>query len=72
VGVNHRYELFKLGVPFLVEFTADLNHRMIGIWRDADLVDPNMLMHNNKLATHHSWFAIPVSSNEHLPTTLPR
>jgi hypothetical protein len=66
------YELFKLGVLFLVEFAADLKHRMRGVWRGADLVDPNMLMHNNKPATHHPWFAIPVSSNEHLPTTLPR
>ena len=25
------------------EFTADLKHRMRGVWRDAELVDPNML-----------------------------
>ena len=31
------------------EFTADLKHRMRGVWRDAELVDPNT--HNNKLAT---------------------
>ena len=47
------------------EFTADLKHRMRGVWRDAELVDPNM--HNNKLATYHSWFAIPFSSNERMP-----
>ena len=41
----------------LQEFTADLKHRMRGVWRDADLVDPNT--HNNKLATYHTWFAIP-------------
>ena len=40
------------------EFTADLKHRMRGVWRDAELVDPNM---HNKLATYHSWFAIPFS-----------
>ena len=38
------------------EFTANLKHRMRGVWRDTELVDPNM--HNNKLATYHSWFAI--------------
>ena len=27
------------------EFTADLKHRMRGVWRDTDLVDPNT--HNN-------------------------
>ena len=40
------------------EFAADLKHRMRGVWRDAELVDPNT--HNNKLATYHSWFAIPL------------
>ena len=42
------------------ELTADLKHRMRGVWRDldAELVDPNT--HNNKLATYHSWFAIPL------------
>jgi hypothetical protein len=39
------------------EFTADLKHRMRGVWRDAELVDPNT--HKNKLATYHSWFATP-------------
>ena len=34
------------------DFTADLKHRMRGVWRDAKLVDPNT--HNNKLATYHS------------------
>jgi len=34
------------------EFTADLKHRMRGVWRDAEMVDPNT--HNNKLATYHS------------------
>jgi hypothetical protein len=34
------------------EFTADLKHRMRGVWKDAELVDPNA--HNNKLATYHS------------------
>jgi hypothetical protein len=47
------------------EFTADLKHRMRGVWRDAELVDPNT--HNNKLATYHSWFAIPFSRNERMP-----
>ena len=36
--------------------TANLKHRMRGVWRDTELVDPNT--HNNKLATYHSWFAI--------------
>ena len=37
------------------EITADLKHRMTGVWKGAVLVDPNT--HNNKLATYHSWFA---------------
>ena len=52
------------------EFTADLKHRMRGVWRDAELVDPNT--HNNKLATYHSWFATPFSRNERMPTIVPR
>ena len=52
------------------EFTADLKHRMRGVWRDAELlVDPNT--HNNKLASYHSWFAIPFSRNERMPTIVP-
>ena len=51
-------------LPCRQEFTADLKHRMRGVWRDAELVDPNT--HNNKLATYHSWFAIPFSRNERL------
>ena len=50
------------------EFTADLKHRMRGVWRDAELVDPNS--HNNKLATYHSWFAIPFSRNERMPINI--
>jgi len=34
------------------EFTADLKHRMRGVWRDAELVD--LITHNNKMATYHS------------------
>ena len=41
------------------ESTADLKHRMRGDWKDAVLVNSNT--HNNKLATYHSWFAIPFS-----------
>ena len=52
------------------EFTADLKHRMRGFWRDAELVDPNT--HNNKLATYHSWFAIPFTRNERMPINVPR
>ena len=52
------------------KFTADLKHRMRGVWRDAESVDPNT--HNNKLATYHSWFAIPFSRNERMPTIVPR
>ena len=43
---------------------------MRGVWRDAELVDPNT--HNNKLATYHSQFAIPFSRNEHMPLNVPR
>jgi hypothetical protein len=44
---------------------------MRGVWRDAELVDPNT--HNNKLATYHSsWFATPFSSNERMPINVPR
>jgi len=52
------------------EFTADLKHRMRGVWRDAELVDPNT--HNNKLATFYSWFATPFSRNERMPINVPR
>jgi len=45
-------------------------HRMRGVWRDAELVDPNT--HNNKKATYHSWFAIPFSRNERMPINVPR
>jgi hypothetical protein len=51
-------------------FTADLKHRMRGVWRDADLVDSNT--HNNNLAIHHSWFATPFSRNERMPTIVSR
>ena len=45
------------------EIATDLKHRMRGVWRDAELVDPNT--YNNKLlATYHCWFAIPFSTNE--------
>jgi len=52
------------------EFTADLKHRMRGVWRDAELVDSNT--HNNKLATYHSWFAIPFPRNERMPINVPQ
>jgi len=52
------------------EFTADLKHRMRGVWKDAELVDPNT--HNNKLATYHSWYAIPFSRNERMPINVPQ
>ena len=52
------------------EFTADMRHRMRGVWRDAGLVDPNT--HNNKLASYQSCFAIPFSRNERMPTIVPR
>ena len=51
-------------------FTADLKHRMRGVWRDAELVDPNT--HSNKLATYRSRFATPFSRNECMPTIVPR
>ena len=50
------------------EFTADLKHRMRGVWRDAELEDPNT---HNKLATYHSWFAIPFSGKGRTPPTVP-
>ena len=34
------------------------------------MVDPNT--HNNKLATYHSWFAIPFSRSEPMPINVPR
>jgi len=43
---------------------------MRGVWRDAELVDPNT--HNNKLVTYHSWFVIPFSINERTPINVPR
>jgi hypothetical protein len=52
------------------EFTANLKHRMRGVWKDAELVDPST--HNKKLATYHSWFATPFSRNERMPTIVPR
>ena len=61
------YKLFKLG---MLKFTADLKHRMRGVWRDAELVDPNT--HNNKLATYHSWSATPFSRHERMPINVPR
>ena len=51
------------------DFTADLKHRMRGVWRDTELVDPNT--HNNKLATYHSWVTIPFSRNERIPIIVP-
>ena len=45
------------------EFTADLKHRMRGVWRDVEFVAPNT--HNNKLAT-------PFSRNEHMPINVSR
>ena len=33
------------------------------------MMDPNT--HDNKLATYHSWFAIPFSRNERMPTIVP-
>jgi len=66
------YELLKLGVLFPCKsLLRILSIRWeVQIWRDAELVDPNT--HNNKLATHHSWFATPFSRNECMPTIVPR
>ena len=50
--------------------TAGLKHRVRGVWRDTELVDPNT--HNNKLATYHSWFATPFARNERMPTIVPQ
>jgi hypothetical protein len=52
------------------EITADFKHRMRGVWKEAELVDLNT--HNNKLATYHSWFAIPCSRNERTPINVSR
>ena len=43
---------------------------MRGVWRDAELVDPDT--HNNKLATYQFWFAIYFVCNEGMPTIVPR
>ena len=61
---------YSITIP-IQEFTADLKHRMRGVWRDdAELVDPKT--HDNKLATYHSWFATPFSRNERMPINVPR
>jgi hypothetical protein len=43
---------------------------MRGVWRDAELVDPNT--HNYKLATYHSWYAIPFPRNDRTPINVPQ
>ena len=48
---------------FLLFFTVSLQLFL------CVLVDPNT--HNNKLATYHSWFAIPFSRNERMPINVP-
>ena len=47
-----------------------MKHRMRGVWRDAEFVEPNT--HNNKLAACHSWFATSFSRKECTPTIIPR
>jgi len=63
-------KLYPRASRVLAGQTADLKHRMRGVWRDAELVDPNT--HNNKLATYYSWVAIHFSRNERLPINVPR
>jgi hypothetical protein len=52
-GCELMYELFKLGMllPCKSLLQIWLKHRMRGVWRDAELVDPNS--HNNKSAAYH-------------------
>ena len=66
------YELLKLGVLFPCKSSLQIwsTGWERGVWRDAELVDPNT--HNKKLATYHSWFATPFSRNECMPTIVPR
>jgi hypothetical protein len=53
----------------LQEFAAGLKHRMRGVWRDAELVDPNA-----QQETGHFSFLVchPIFWNERMPNTVPR
>jgi len=55
-------------VAYSVSLLEDLSCEAVLVV--AELVDPNT--HNNKLATYHSWFAIPFSRNERMPIYVPR
>ena len=53
------------------DFTTDLEHRMRGVWRYTEVVDPTM--HDNKLATYHSWLpSLFILMNVGMPTIVPR
>ena len=48
----------RQSVPIsLQDFTADLRHRLRGVWRDVEGAD--LRGSSNKLATYHALFAVP-------------
>eukprot|EP00983_Pelagomonas_calceolata_P056369 1144562-Pelagomonas_calceolata.AAC.3 len=51
-------------------FTDDLRHRLRGVWRDIEGVDPQET--NNEMATYQALFALPFDHNVHKPIWLPR
>ena len=53
MGARHMYGLLNWECYYHANSIADLKkHRMRGVGREVELVDPNT--HNNKLATCHS------------------
>eukprot|EP00983_Pelagomonas_calceolata_P026601 834004-Pelagomonas_calceolata.AAC.1 len=42
------------------DFTVGLRHRLHGVWRDVEGVDPRET--NNKLATYQALFALPLTT----------
>jgi exonuclease III len=57
------------GAISINDFTADLRHRLQGVWREAESVDPRG--NNNKLATYQAWFATPFPCNTRSYVPLP-
>jgi hypothetical protein len=52
----------RQGDPISIqEFTDDLQHRLWGVWRDVEGVDPQGS--SNKLATYHALFAVPFDTS---------
>eukprot|EP00983_Pelagomonas_calceolata_P052181 1142726-Pelagomonas_calceolata.AAC.1 len=54
---------------FLQDFTDDLRHRLRGVWREVEGVDPREA--NNKVATYQALIALPFDHNVHKPIQLP-